>query len=115
MPRLKAGKRLKVGVWVTKEPGRMGDGDAWIKGRGVVFRTTFRKERLNWGSTLRGLSQICRKWEGLGYFYYVKVCYGNFEDCFGRISEFFNDGESASSKEAVEVLKVFLAERGNFA
>lgn len=114
MSKPKEGYHLKVGVWVTKKAGRMGDGDTWQKGRGVVFRTTFIKERLNWSSALKRLSKICRRWDGLDCFYYVRVSYGNFEDNFGKISEFYNDGEYTSAKESVGALKDFLTERGNY-
>lgn len=42
---------------------------------------------------------------------YLKVSYGNKVDCFGKLSEFYNDGYYQNPKELVYAIKTFWAEK----
>ena len=101
---------MNLKFWVTENPGHYtakGE-DGFVHGDGVVFRSTPIRKRVNWGNFSSGLSRIAHRFDGLGHHFYVRVSYGNFEDNFGNISEFYNDGEYENADDAMEALRIFL-------
>jgi len=101
-------RKITIRAWVTKKAGRYAS-DSFKHGEGVVYRYFPIKERQNLASLWKRLSRIASKYDGEGYFFYGKLSYGWLEDNFGKISEFYNDGEYRSSKELLESMKIWSA------
>jgi hypothetical protein len=105
---------IKVRFWVTRKPGhfiqRGIEQDSFVHGAGVVFRSTPRRKRFNNASLSFALSRNALQYDGRGYYFYVKVIYGDFEDTWGRSQEFSNEAEYTTSGEAVDALRIFLEE-----